>query len=202
MNVFDHLGAHDPVALLEKDRKQRPDIEQYLGHLMMRYASEKWMDILTDLAYFIQPVDRVLGIDEEFMIGNAFLRGSILGLHVVTQCLPPEVKQNMPRVHLASPPDTTDPQQARFEISASIMDAGDRGFGLYPRLSNLIESWENEIIPAPQSQIFVRRGFGVMMYAMTEAGELLAREHIAEGVRQGVDWDSELRDLLNNPSQE
>lgn len=195
MNVFEQLGAHDPVALLEKDRQRRPDIEQYVGHLMMQYESERWMNVLTGLAYFIQPVDRILGIDEELLVGNAFLQGSVLGLHVISQCLPPEVKYTMLQIHLAEPIDTTDPEQARFEFSSSIMAVADKGFSMYPELSKIIESWEDEITPDPRNQIFVRRGFGIMMYAMTEADEQLARKSIAQAVREGVDWDSELKML-------
>jgi hypothetical protein len=192
MNLFAEDGFRDPVALLQAERAEHGTMQGFLDGLQRRYSASLWLGTITRISVIVEPTDRTLGIDSELQTANAFYVGCLIGLHVVEQCTPRAIKEKVPGVQLALPPGPKrdeDALQNEHENAETIVMNGERGLDSFPALAHLIGAWEDEITSDITRQPFIRRGFGLMLYAIHEANQARIQADMERVADAGQDWD-------------
>lgn len=201
MNIFTHNGYSDPVALLTAGREKYPDMDKYLMRLRRLYHLTPWFNTLFGLAVMIEPTDRSIGDTDRGPSANAFFSGALLGLHVLQECVPDRVKDSIPKVKIAMPlSERADDDQlhADHERAESVIAHGEQGAAAVPELTELVESWAEDVTPDITRQPYVRRGFGFVMYIAVEANRITDLAAMEAEVYSAPDWnwDAGLQELL------
>jgi hypothetical protein len=195
MSIFNTEEIRDPVRVLREGRASQPSMEVYLASLKRRYMRDTWFGHISNLAIFVEPIDKELGREKGTPSAQAFFNGGLIAVEATRQSLSREINETMQNVVLVK--DTKDPDElVRIQnIADDIIDYGDVGYTLYPALAEVVDSWEDEVSPEVIYQPFVKRGFGVVMYLAYTACEIAATEEIMQADRNGVDWDAMLASL-------
>jgi hypothetical protein len=198
MNLFEREGFSDPVKLLRTQRSECVDMATYLKAVERRYRRSPMLARLGSIASVIEPIDRALGKAEETPIASAFYSGALLGMHVVEQCTPKRLRAKISEVTLGVRPLGNDEDKGQYihEQAAVVIHDAERGLSAFPDVAQCIEDLEEEVTPDVSCQPFVRRGFGLMLFAIQQADEANARDEMQRGVETGsLDWDAMLAGL-------
>lgn len=201
MSMFTQEGFSDPIALLTADREKYPNMDMYLMRLRRLYNLTPWLNTLFGLAVMVEPTDRSIGDVDGKPSANAFFSGALIGLHVLQQCVPERVKDSIPQVEIAMPLSeqaVDDQQHADHERAESVIAHGEQGAAATPEVTELVESWAEEVTPDITRQPYVRRGFGFVMYIAVEANRFadLATMEAEASAASDWNWDAGLQELL------
>lgn len=195
MKEFDRLIPSDAYGLLQYERSNHTDMDEYLDSIITNYGENPWIKHIKDMAFLVEPKDVIFGINPEYPAGNAFFRGALIGYRVVKSLSSPEIEKKMFQINVGIDNDDEDTNARLNLVASSILACGERGFHRARDLSTLIYEWEDELEPEVVYQPYMRKGFGLMMYLISEASELLMTEALQTSIDSGTDWDSELREL-------
>lgn len=204
MGLFEKDGFSDPLVILKPEASRFSNAGQYIVHLSHRYARNPWLKMVEEMGLVVEPYDSELGSDPNLHVANMFAAGALLGLHVMKRCCPAKIEQKALEVDISKDNHNDDDQSRLSFVADSLVHEGDRGFASVPEeLANLIESWEEQITPDIRYQPYFHRGFGVMMRLIDKASDLIEHEKYQAELdiifRDGLDWDSEFKDLLSPP---
>lgn len=156
---------------------------------------------------FVEPVDRVTGTDDNFLVARAFINGSALGIgtaRLIHPQLRPKHILTLARLYeIDRMPESEDRLETRHQIGAFIMEEGRQSFAKYPGLEELVDSFVDRVNPMVNTQMHFKSGVGygfllahgavTMIEQEKRAGEL--RDMYRELEEKGIDWDEELRKL-------
>lgn len=199
MELFKEPGFKDPLTFLQSERGRQPNISSLMNGLEKRYRGSSLYDFAQSMATVVEPIDRSIGVDQEYPYGLAFLAGALLGVHVVKNCTPRKVQDTMSILRYGVTIDDTDEQQSIFNIASQLVDDSDEGMELVPNVADLIDQLGEQITPDIRHQVFVKRGFGMMICMASKANDLVIGEELEFGSKNGaVDWDKAFSNLLNN----
>jgi hypothetical protein len=173
--------------------KKHGDLEKYVATLLYKYNSDPLVDDLKEMALFVEPEDRQLGIDENLPAANMFFMGTMLGIRIASHFLPPGIQERMKDVEIYTPQaPSDDPYQNKHDIAVGIIDTGTFGFNCAEAYHPFFEEWEDRLCPDIKLQPYLRAGFGVIMHMIKEAD----KADMAGALES--DWESELASILNS----
>lgn len=194
--MFETGPSNNPMAVLQSERLRYPDFDTFIKNTMLRYRRSPWVEYIHEVSIVVEPTDRVLGEDKDYPAASAFFQGAVLGLLVTQECASKEIRLKMLELQVGEDNEDEDTLHRFHNLADSIIDLGEQGCAKFPELTELIESWEDEIVPDVRYQPFVRRGFGMMMHLMHTANEQVMTEELERAVRDGVDWDADFSQLF------
>ena len=166
---------------------------------------------LQHYARLIEPLDRVLGQDEEMPRANAFYTGELVGRYISSAAFP-HVAQSEMFKHIVSdevkPLQNIDERQdddilqTIHENAESMLDNGQRGYAIVPEsYNNILEKIANIVDVDPVNQRSFYAGVGLIYGATSRAHETKELEKFRKEVEaqgdDGHNWDLELYGLLN-----
>lgn len=199
MELFKEPGFKDPLTFLQTERSRQPNISSLMNSLEKRYRGSSLYDFAESIATVVEPIDRSMGVDQTYPYGLAFLSGALLGVHVVKHCTPKKVQDTVSILRYAVTIDETDKQQSIFNIASQLVDDSNEGMELVPEVGELIDWWGEQITPDIRHQVFVKRGFGMMICMVNNANDIVISQELELGSKNGaVDWDREFGKLLGN----
>jgi len=197
MELFKQPGFRDPLSFLQKEKRRHLNVSKLLYGLEKRYEEDYLYSLTIQLAGAVEPIDRSIGIDPEYPYAQNFLHGTTLGLHVIKNCVPKPVQEAIKRLSILVEVDETDEQQNISNVANQLVAYGDEGVILVPKVAELLDQWSEQITPDYRHQIFVRRGFGLLMHMTNAANNLAIGEEMERGSVSGtVDWNRALINLM------
>jgi len=139
------------TVLIKKTRQQlmrNPDLEEFFSMV----------------GTSVEPVDRVIGTDNSFLVAWAFINGSALGIGTV-RLIHPELRPKhiltLARLYeIDKMPESEDRLETRHQVGAFIMEEGRQSFAKYAGLEELVDSFVDRVNPIVNTQMHFKSGVG------------------------------------------
>jgi hypothetical protein len=156
----------------------------------------------------IEPYDRVTGFPEPAECAQAFCDGATPAIYLAQKYLTLIERDDMAyqEIDIFCPTDEGSPEFADQQEASYFahMEIAGKGWALAePAFGDLFEEWEPSACPDVSKQIYLRSGFGFVIYLASQIHhKTLAKEleFLADEVAtEEFDWDAALAGLASSP---
>lgn len=202
---YDILWSPQAAGFVEGDIGDRSPGE-YVQDLISDLHRRPMFAALVEAAGEVEPYDRVLGFDEDTPTGMTFTTGGIIAVRLADYYLTGSQRQAISRYEtgIAVSYEVEQPGFAEIQDSSGTahMELAAEGWRLAePAFGGLFDAWEDDICPDVAKQMYLRNGFGYLIYIASQLHQEQLRAELEDAATlaefDSIDWEDELAKLTN-----